>query len=229
MSVEEDQHDNNFEHKPRIVQVTNFQEADDANTTDFNYTLPAVHIKNEPDSDSDDGTQDYSKTLVCEKSLFTRSVRRRMPWEMDTIKRDEYVDPDDDIAPMTEYEENEMLEKLQIIIANGTTDIPTWVRQFYRKLRVRELKRNLVQPIFDIDNLTSSKLNGQILDRYHLLIGSSGQKRTFYSTLAGSMDHELFESPHTGRVLHPFIYRNSKSMPPWVKVIYVFAFVDCDR
>lgn len=211
--------DDNLEHKPRIVQVTNFQEADDVSSRDFNYsTLPIEQIKTEVDTD-DDG-QEYSQKHLCEKSLFTRSIRRRLPWEADATNIGDYADQDEDIVPMTEYEENEMLEKLKLIITNGTIDIPTWVSQFYRKLCLRELKRSLAQPIFDIDNLTCSKLNGngQILDRYHLLIGSAGQKRTFYSTLAGSMEYEMFVSPHTGRVLHPFIYRNSKSMPMWVKV-----------
>lgn len=218
--VEDD--DDNSEHRPRIVQVTNFQEAS-VNDTDFAYAHPVEHIKNEVDTDTDDDNDDereYSKKYVCEKSLFTRSIQRRLPWEVDGTNNEEYTDQDEDIVPMTEYEENEMLEKLKLIITNDLMEIPVWVNQFYRKLCLRELKRNLVQPIFDIDNLTSSKLNnsGQILDRYHLLVGSSGRKKTFYSTLAGSMEHEMFESPHTGRVLHPFIYRNSKSIPMWVKV-----------
>lgn len=210
--------DDNSEHRPRIVQVTNFQETD-VDDTSFEYAVE--HIKNEVDTDTDDDLEDYSMKYVCEKSLFTRATQRRLPWEVDGANDAEYVDQDEDIVPMSEYEENEMLQKLKIIITNDLMEIPVWVNQFYRKLCLRELKRNLVQPIFDVDNLTSNKMynNGQhVLDRYHLLIGSSGQKKTFYSTLAGSMEHEMFESPHTGRVLHPFIYRNSKSMPMWVKV-----------
>lgn len=217
-NIENDISDNS-EYKPRIVQVTNFQE-EDVDDAEFDYSHASVNIKNEVETDSDEDMLEYSQKYVCEKSLFTRSVRRRLPWEVDRTNNEEYVDQDEDIVPMNEYDESEMLEKLKVIITNDLIDIPVWVRQFYRKLCIRELKRSLVKPIFDIDNLTSSKLNsnGQILDRYHLLIGSSGQKKTFYSTLAGSMEHEMFESPHTGRILHPFIYRNSKSMPQWVKV-----------
>lgn len=217
--IEEDIGDN-CEHKPRIVQVTNFQEAG-VNDTEFDYACATENIKTEIDTDETDEDMEYALKYVCEKSLFTRSVKRRLPWECDGTDSADYVDQDEDIVPMSEYEENEMLGKLKVITTNNLMDVPVWVRQLYRKLCLRELKRNLVQPIFDIDNLTSIKMNGsgQILDRYHhLLVGSSGQKRTFYSTLAGSMEHEMFESPHTGRVLHPFIYRNSKSMPTWVKV-----------
>lgn len=208
----------NSEHKPRIVQVTNFQEAG-ASDVEFDYA--ADNIKNEIETDCDEDIDDYAKKYVCEKSLFTRSVRRRLPWEVDESNTSDCVDQDEDIVPMSEYEENEMLGKLRNVIESDIMPVPPWVNQLYRKLCLRELKRNLVQPIFDIDNLTASRGTngaGQILDRYHLLVGSSGRKKTFYSTLAGSMEHEMFESPHTGRVLHPFIYRNSKSMPMWVKV-----------
>lgn len=229
----EDDIGDNSEHKPRIVQVTNFQEAGNDNT-EFDFTRATEHIKNEIDTDDTDEDMQDSQKYVCEKSLFTRSVRRKLPWENDGKNTEEYVDEDEDIVPMSEYEENEMLEKLKVIITNDLMEVPVWVSQFYRKLCLRELKRNLVQPIFDIDHLTSSKMNsnGQILDRYHLLVGSSGQKKTFYSTLAGSMEHEMFESPHTGRVLHPFIYRNSKSMPTWVKVGFDLIFliqIACNR
>lgn len=214
-NIENDISDNS-EHRPRIVQVTNFQEAN-VDDTEFEYTRE--NIKNEIETDSDEDMQEYSQMYVCEKSLFTRSVKRRLPWEVEQTNIEEYVDQDEDIVPMNEYEESEMLEKLKVIITNDLIEIPVWVRQFYRKLCIREVKRSLVKPIFDIDDLTSSKLNSNgILDRYHLLIRSTGQKKTFYSTLAGSMEHEMFESPHTGRILHPFIYRNSKSMPQWVKV-----------
>ncbi|XP_037048827.1 cysteine-rich protein 2-binding protein [Bradysia coprophila] len=216
---EENDTDDNSEHKPRIVQVTNFQEAGE-NDVEFGYA--AENIKNEIDTDTDEDIDDYSRKYVCEKSLFTQSVRRRLPWEVDGTTTADCVDQDEDIVPMSEYEENEMLGKLRNVIESDIMTVPPWVNQFYRKLCVRELKRGLIQPIFDIDHLTTGRGtngSGQILDRYHLLVGTSGRKKTFYSTLAGSMEHEMFESPHTGRVLHPFIYRNSKSMPMWVKLM----------
>lgn len=221
--LNENDTDDNSEHKPRIVQVTNFQEAD-VDDTEFDY-VTANSIKNEIDTDDD--MDDYSKKYVCEKSLFTQSVRRRLPWEMDGTNTEDCANQDEDIVPMSEYEENEMLVKLRTVIESDIMTVPPWVCQLYRKLCLRELKRGLMQPIFDIDNLSTSRANGQILDRYQLLVGSSGRKKTFYSTLAGSMEHEMFESPHTGRILHPFIYRNSKSMPMWVKVRTKFGNVRC--
>lgn len=227
MNVEYSSHieniSDNSDYKPRIVQVTNFQETS-VDDMEFNYDRVTQNIKKEIESDTDEDTEEFSISYVCEKSLFTRSVKRRLPWEVDQTDGDEHIDQDEDIVPMSEYEESEMLGKLKIIMdcddGNQLIEIPMWVRQFYRKLCVRQLKRSLAKPIFDIDNLISNKVNSnsQILDRYHLLIGSSGQKKTFYSTLAGSMEYEMFESPHTGRILHPFIFRNSKSIPQWVKV-----------
>lgn len=220
--------------EPRIVQVTNYQQADDDDNgyDDANYSIDIVKmIKKEVDSSSD--SDDFSD-IVCEKSLFkTNDGRRRLPWE---YIPDDSTEQSDDEPPhldlMTVYEETDLLNKLQNIFnaakTNQTISIPPWVRRFYRKLCVRDIKRNSGWSYFDIDNLTKfAKHNGaHILDRYQQLVCLSSKTKTtnadgvtsFSSRLIGSVDYDMFKSPHTGRILHPFIYRNTKILPTWLKV-----------
>lgn len=128
---------------------------------------------------------------------------------------------------MSEYEENEIYQKLKCVIDNEKThkiEILPWIRRFYRKLSVRRLKRNAgMQKPFDVDSFSAENWKQEttvnVLDRYCQLISSSSNaKKSFHACLAGSISFDLFESPHTRRVLHPFIYRNKKCLPQWVKV-----------
>ncbi|KAJ6634465.1 Cysteine-rich protein 2-binding protein [Pseudolycoriella hygida] len=223
--------------RPRIVQVTNFQEAD-VHDPKFDCSYVSEHIKKEIDSDNSESTHktvseqvkteidsdnsESAQKTVCVESLFTKSMKRQLPWEVVGTNEEEYIGEDlGEDTLISEYEENEILKNLNVIMENDPKEIPVWIRQFYRKLCVREQKRWLMKPIFDIDNLNSGNTNAKahILDRYHMLSGSSGRGKTFYSTLAGSMVTEMFESPYTGRLLHPYIHRNSKLMPKWVKLM----------
>lgn len=49
-------------------------------------------------------------------------------------------------------------------------------------------------------------------------LSSKDQKRSFHARIAGSFECEFFESPYTQRILHPYIFRNSKYFPPFLKV-----------
>lgn len=222
-----------FSFEPRIVQVTNYQQTED--DEDANYSIDIVEmIKQEVESDSDD----YSD-IVCEKSLFkTNHGRRRLPWEY--ISDDSDEEPDDEppnLDLMTVYEENELLNKLRNIFnasksSNKIISIAPWVRRFYRKLCVRDIKRNSGLSYFDLDNLIKFNKNNDvhILDRYQQIVCLSSKTKstnadgvpTFSSRLIGSIDYDMFKSPHTGRILHPFIYRNSKILPTWLKVFLLW-------
>lgn len=231
----------NENYAPRIVQVTNFQatESDDDDNDDndnFDEKYSLHKVKKEMNSD-DEQTNDDDYNFQCEESLFTKTIKRRPPWE------DDDNDVDDDATPQTEtendnecqeieilsqYEEQAMLKRLRNVVRNSSSDVvPSWIRRFYRKLCLRELKRSLGRPIFDIDNMHNKRIeqSEQIIDRFICSSSSTINGRnindatiSFHATLVGQVQYELFESPHTGRILHPFIYRNEKCIPPWIKV-----------
>lgn len=80
---------------------------------------------------------------------------------------------------MSEYEETELLLKLRKIFAmeeKCQIDIPAYVRRFYRKLCVREWKREHGKPLFNLDDkingkntdLLAHEAKAQILDRYQV-------------------------------------------------------------
>lgn len=232
--------------EPRIVQVTNFQEDNSSQLTDFPMT-----IKTEVQSEDEDETSDdepYETKYACEKSLFnpsrydTTAPVAKQPWEIDMANDLEEENTDDfagdqNIELLNEYEENETYRRLKAIISSPHSDrieIPAWVRRYYRKLCVRKLQRSLGKPVFNLDNyqkhqLTEAKpkFGALVLDRFHQLISASGNfstgnrenASTFHARLAGSSVHELFMSPHTGRILHPFIYRNDTCVPVWVRLM----------
>jgi hypothetical protein len=70
---------------PRIVQVTNFQETDEEDSTDP--TVDITNIKQEKESDGDD----YENDVVppCEPSLFTVTPKRDYPWLTEADSRPE--------------------------------------------------------------------------------------------------------------------------------------------
>lgn len=233
-----------------------------------------AHANDDDDEDADDEHDaagvDYDTKFVCAASRFTRNTNdSRQPWLNE--EQSELPAEDDGcggaqdgltVEKMSVYEEAEMLRKLTHIVRASdrreTANMPTWLKRFYRKLCVRQLKRQLRRPLFDMDELlladrkTASGVSDpsrgggrlkyeqeQVLDRYHqqLLVGSGGaagdrRRGNLASSRAesalasehsmrlagGSADLEMFVSPHTGRMLHPYVYRNAEQMPPWVKV-----------
>lgn len=226
------------QYQPRIIKVTNFQ--DEESNQDY-----LANIKKEAISDDEENeTEDipYEIKYACEKSLFkTSEPIAKQPWEIDENDDEENTDDfagDKHIELISEYEENEIFKRLKAIIMSSShsnkNQIPSWVRRYYRKLCVRKLQRSLGKPVFNLDNYQNHKLhkekssrNAVVLDRFHHLISASGDfatgkkeiTSTFHAKLAGSCHHELFISPHTGRVLHPFIYRNDTCVPPYVKLM----------
>lgn len=233
--------DDDCQYEPRIVQVTNFQEANDVNdVTDENSEDYSANIKVEADfSDGGyDNVEDHSYNYHCEKSLFNVTDKRPLPWLNEVEANEASTSTHEHIEHMGKYDESEILHKLRSIM-NSSLDmnssmIPSWIRRYYRKLCLREVKRKLGKPLFDINapNGISIDRNDEahILDRYHHLICVSTSRiadktnvsLSFQSRLAGAVQYDLFESPHTGRRLHPFIYRNSKTFPLWIKVTIFF-------
>lgn len=79
---------------------------------------------------------------------------------------------------MSEYEEIEFLQKMRKVFNMEDKlkiEIPAYVRRFYRKLCVREWKREHGKPLFNLDDQINGKSNDpvdeektQIIDRYQV-------------------------------------------------------------
>lgn len=221
-----------MEFEPRIVQVTNFQE-------DSNFDAETLaNLKQATQSDDEMESEDeipYEVKYACEASLFTRNALQA-DIQRETSAKLEPEDPqdfssDNKIELMSAYEEHEIFTRLKKLLSsthsNGV-DEPAWVRRYYRKLCVRNIQRSAGQKVFNLDNyLDSQSFSGTratenvILDRFHHLLVESdaGGNLMQHARLAGSVQSDFFASPYTGRVLHPFIFRNDYCVPPWVKLM----------
>lgn len=81
---------------------------------------------------------------------------------------------------MSEYEEKELLQKLRKIFnleEKCKIHIPPFIRRFYRKLCIREWKREHGKPIFNLDDYvgdnkrrlrTQSNEKTKIIERYQV-------------------------------------------------------------
>lgn len=209
-------------YQPRIVQVTNYQ-AQQQNQT----------IKAEPlDEEMEDETEKEELYSIepCQPSGFTRNPRRNWPWLQEALDSDDISIPSEDLRLMSVHEEQKLLERLQRIFSlekQSQISIPAYVRRLYRKLSLRKWKREHNRPIFNLDEhidpLGRARLKMQthkVLDRYQLLAHSHQSARSsFHARLAGCTQYELFESPYSQRVLHPFIFRSEALAPPWLKLM----------
>ncbi|XP_017016547.1 cysteine-rich protein 2-binding protein [Drosophila kikkawai] len=218
------------DYKPRIVQITNFQAQE-----------PNVNVKDEPMEEEmeedigDAGQADDQDTLIepCQPSGFKRQPRRNWPWLQVTQESDDLSSTGGNLELMSVYEEQKLYQRLHRICSleqECQITIPAYVRRLYRKLCLRKWKREHNRPIFNLDDhidpLARARLKmqghhqSQILDRYQLLAHSRQDARSsFHARLAGCTQYELFESPYSQRVLHPFIFRSETMVPPWLKLM----------
>ncbi|XP_013114167.2 cysteine-rich protein 2-binding protein [Stomoxys calcitrans] len=197
----------------------------------------------EEDENEDHTDNDIQKLLKdCKPSLFTKQPRRQWPWlvekTIDNPAEENSVDLSSetvsnnnaDLTRLSEYEEKELLKKLRRIFAledKCKIQIPSYVRRFYQKLCIREWKRSHGKVLFNLDDYINDRqaMKEQTdkvkhIDRYQLLTQSSGDnRRSFHARIVGTFQCEFFESPYTQRVLHPYIYRNSKYFPPFLKLM----------
>lgn len=229
-------------YKPRIIQVNNYQCSDDGKVAETTYEkteslhVPNVVVKEEKIEEE----LPYEVKYACPKSLFAKksTANNKYPWELDDREshqnNDDFIDSKN-IDAMSEYEENEIFKRLKSVFESSqrqNLDILPWIRRHYRKLCVRRMQRGVGIPIFNIEKFSRKWQKAEthttnVLDRFHHLIAASSNfstanskaNGTFASRLVGSCKYELFVSPHTERVLHPFIYRNDTSCPPWVRLL----------
>lgn len=227
----------------RILQINNYQDANsdnDASQTGIKQEIPSDIEMQDDEKEEPPEEIPFEEKYICKPSLFKRKQpTEKYPWEKDFAS--EIINDDDDqvgdqsIELMGEYEENEIFKRLKAIFdaaENQPIAIPHWIRRHYRKLCVRKMQRSLGLAVFNVDKFTKRSVQpnndtpaAAVLDRFHMISASgdfsSGSKanETFMARLAGSCQYDLFISPHTERVLHPFIYRNDSCVPPWVKVM----------
>lgn len=226
----------------RVLQVKNYQDDTDASAmlqTNVKQEIPSdIEIQDDDDDNKEPDDIPYEQKYACRKSLFARKMpSEKFPWEIDFAigqnDDDDFVG-DKSIELIGEYDENEIYKRLKAIFDASeaqSTDIPNWIRRHYRKLCVRRMQRSLGLPVFNVDKLSKREFSNEntvpaVLDRFHHLISASGNfsssgkvNESFMARLAGSCSYDFFVSPHTERILHPFIYRNDKSVPLWVQVM----------
>lgn len=212
---------------------------------------PSTDTTEEDDTDDSEDVP-YEIKFPCKKSLFSKSAvsSAKPPWELEDATADdsiahEYSEEftgDRNIELMSQYEENETYKRLRTIFvaveANDKIIIPTRIRRYYRKLCVRRMKRNLGKPVFDVDNYKRLKYGkamndaAAILDRFHhqmIVSSESARANLLHARLSGACHHDMFISPHTGRVLHPFIHRSDECLPPWVQLMCELQYTVNDR
>lgn len=228
-----DSHDQTL-YQPRIVQVTNYQQMEASDSNSQEATIKQ-ELASETENESPEGDEDDDEPLqVCAKSLFTKHLKRDYPWLKESQDEEDSVENkslflEGRLIQMSEYEEKELYNKLRNILSmeqQCKIEVPTYVRRFYRKLVVRELRRAYSKPLFNIDDCIQKKYEfenaskNQVLDRYQIIsISTHTSMTSFHAKIAGSFNYEVFESPYTSRILHPFIYRNTKCFPPWMKLM----------
>lgn len=157
----------NIEFKPRVLEVVNFQQQRNANpnTCSINQSKKAARKQTNFDVKSKETT---SKEI---KSLFTKETKQVLNWIPGLVKNKE---PVVNYSAISEYEELELLDKLErIVSSNKTKNIPYWVRRSYRKLCVRKRKRELGIHVMELDsplpdNYKVRGKNFEIIDRYQV-------------------------------------------------------------
>lgn len=210
-----------------VKEDCSFAEEEDSERSEM---LEAVKEEDESsdESDSEVLTKEDKYPYVAPKSLFRTSSKPRTSF----LEEDNCLLPKTSTEMMNEYEEGELLKKLRDIVAKKPIEeIPEEIRRYYRKLSVREVKRRHLQPLHNIDTLPQgkdAKKREIILDRFHQLTCSvkmsEDEDVKFSSRLVGNVQQELFQSPYSGRILQPYVYRDSVSMPEWVKMMCELQF-----
>jgi len=137
--------------------------------------------------------------------------------------------------PMSEYEEFQLLKQLRRVPAMG--DVPGAVRRLYRKLCVRQLKRERGMALFNLDDMQPGRWASgvtrsvrpvlgdvRILDRYQCASVSANEEeassgRTFILRLMGQGEASCFYSPYTRRLLKPYIRRDMETTPLWLRLL----------
>ncbi|XP_026844401.1 cysteine-rich protein 2-binding protein [Drosophila persimilis] len=216
-------------HQPRIVEITNYHPREQSQK------IKQEPIEEEMEEISEEALQTKAPLIGhCKPSGFIRQPRRNWPWLQERPQEaDDVAIPSENLTLMSVCEEQKVYERLHKIFSleqQCQLSIPAFVRRLYRKLCLRKWKREHNRLIFNLDEhidptaRARRQMHGeqqaQILDRYQLLAHSQqNPKSSFYARITGSTQYEMFESPYSQRVLHPFIFRSETMGPPWLKLM----------
>ncbi|KAL4713940.1 hypothetical protein ACJJTC_015594 [Scirpophaga incertulas] len=192
--------------------------------------FPLEHTTEKPEATKKSVT--YDVPFVKRESFFSTQPNSfdSMPWRETLPKRDK------ELVAMTQYEEIQLLKKVEGMIPKVMD--PNKRAQLYRlraKLSLRRLKRHKHLPIFDLDKavrlLAGFVADGpktiasadRVLDRFqrsYLMDNLCGTiASTNYGTiLLPSVDAEPFRSAYSGAWLKPFIRRDAESIPLKLKL-----------
>lgn len=123
-----------------------------------------------------------------------------------TSKKDVECQDDDD-------DNEELYQKLKSIIESkdvNDADIPPFVHRYYQQLHAMKASESSL----NLKPKTESNQKPTHLDRYCDILNHHQ-----HSLLVGAVSYDLFESPYSARVLHPFIYRDRKMFPRWLRLM----------
>ncbi|XP_077291541.1 ada2a-containing complex component 2 [Arctopsyche grandis] len=103
--------------------------------------------------------------------------------------------------------------------------------RYRAKLALRRLKRNKRVPLFDLDNMvtklayyplqnTSTHLSNErrVLDQFQVSSRDSPHLN-FAIRLVGSCEISPFISPYSGKLLKPYIWRDTETVSPWIQLM----------
>lgn len=158
--------------------------------------LKSLEIKTESESDSESKSDEVSE----------------MPEKSPPIKLEEPTISD--ATPAENPSDEEIYWKLKSIIEQSDEDVPSWVRRYYRKLHINRIKQKHLPK-----ELATAEQDNSPLGRYYR--ASSVIQRIL---LAGPSSLHCFQSPYTKNLLQPFIYRDKKMSPRWLKLMCELKF-----
>lgn len=123
-----------------------------------------------------------------------------------------------------EMSDEAMYKKLELIIASGAVTVPPSIHEFYRNLKTRiKVPSPIIEPSVESDLQVTKgpdvQEDSRQLGRY-FKISNSTQRLL----LCGPASYHLFTSPYSNNLLHPFIYRDKKMLPCWLKVMCEMKF-----
>ncbi|CAH0592107.1 unnamed protein product [Chrysodeixis includens] len=168
---------------------------------------------------------------VRRESLFSTELNSvDLPWE------DEVPKPETDLVEMSQYEEIQLLKKVENLIPKvKEPNKKAYLTRLKAKLALRRLKRHKHLPLFDLDKAV--KLLGghvtedprvitnaeRVLDRFqrsYLIDNLCGTiASTNYGTLlVSNSEPTAFRSSYSGATLKPYIRRDGNSAPTWLKL-----------
>lgn len=130
--------------------------------------------------------------------------------DMDVVSKLNEID-DDTLNTCDEQKNYEKLKKIIDAQNLHKAKIPQWILDYFNKLRDKKTKGE-AQNNKKVELKRETDPN--LLDKHY-----ASTNHLQYSLLSGPVCYDLFHSPYTNQVLHPFIYCDKKIFPRWLKLM----------